>query len=209
MGRSYEIMPKRASSKPVVVYATLALGLAVVAAAVAAPDAKPRSAAPGAKAGAADHAPGSGDPKVAAGGTKPPARQFTTETYRGKVVWLDEALARLYGIAGEPDAAHTAVALEMADGQLLPIVADTRGRAFAVDERLRNVEVELLARRYAGVPMIQVIQLYFVKPDGRYLVDYWCDICAIPMAILKACECCQGPTRLRERKVAADGRLEE
>ena len=100
-------------------------------------------------------------------------------------------------------------ALETAAGDLLPIVPDTRGRAFAIDQRLRNVDVELLVRRYAGVPMIQVIRLYFVKPDGRYQVDYWCDICAIPMFILKDCECCQGPTRIRERKVLADGRLEE
>ncbi len=185
-------MSSRASSKSVIVSATLVLGaLALVAAALAAPNAKRESSAPGGKPSPSqDH-------------------KFTTDTYRGKVVWLDEALARRYGIASEPDAAHTAVALETADGKLLPIVADTRGRAFAVDGRLRNVEVELLARRYEEVPMLQVIRTSFVKPDGRYQVDYWCDVCAIPMAILKDCECCQGPTRLRERKVGPDGRLAE
>jgi hypothetical protein len=137
------------------------------------------------------------------GDTKPTAdpHSFTTETVRGKVVWLDEALKRLYGVATEPDAAETSVVLETADGQLLPIVPDTRGRAFAVDPELRKGELELLVRRYRGVPMIQVIRVYRVKPDGLYEVDYWCDICAIPMFIKKDCECCQGPTRLRERKV--------
>ena len=137
----------------------------------------------------------------AAGGKRPAApRRTPPRRVRGKVVWLDEALERLYGVTTEPDAAETAVVLEMADGQLLPIVPDTRGRAFAVDERLRNVELELLVRRYAEVPMIQVIRVFATTPDGLYEIDYWCDICAIPMYILKPCECCQGPTRLRERK---------
>jgi hypothetical protein len=134
-----------------------------------------------------------------------PSRAFTTQTVRGKVVWLDEALKRLYGVATEPDAAESAVALETADGQLMPIVADTRGRAFMVDPRLREVDLELLVRRYAGVPMIQVIRVFQTKPEGRYEIDYWCDVCAISMTILKPCECCQGPTRLRLERVEAPG----
>jgi hypothetical protein len=135
-------------------------------------------------------------------------RKYTTETVRGKVVWLDEALSRLYGVSTEPDATHTAVALETSDGHLLPIIPDTRGRAFAVDQRLRDIPLELPVRRYAGVPMIQVIRVLKPKADGLYEIDYWCDICAIPMVILKDCECCQGPTRLRERLVepAADSK---
>ncbi len=54
--------------------------------------------------------------------------EYQTESLRGKVVWLDEALERLYGITTEPDAAHTQVVLEMADGRLWPLVPDTRGR---------------------------------------------------------------------------------
>lgn len=129
------------------------------------------------------------------------SRQFKTETVCGKVVWLDEALKRLYGVATEPDAAETAVVLETPEGHLLPIIPDTRGRAFMVDARLRNVDLEALVRRYQGVPMIQVIRLYRPKPEGIYEIDYWCDTCAISMYILKACECCQGPSRLREQLV--------
>jgi len=128
-------------------------------------------------------------------------RKYTTETVRGKAVWLDEALERLYGVATEPEAAQTTVVFETADGHLWPLVPDTRGRAFLVDERLRNIELELLVRRYEGVPMLQVIRVARVKPDGRYEIDYWCDICAIPMYIVKPCECCQGETRLRERSL--------
>ncbi|HEY2894027.1 MAG TPA: hypothetical protein VGJ16_07435 [Pirellulales bacterium] len=130
---------------------------------------------------------------------------WITETLRGKVVWLDEALARLYGVAVEPATAHTEVALETPSGSLVPIMSDTRGRAFVVDERLRDVELELLVRRYSGAPFVQVIRVRKHTPEGLRELDYWCDICAIRMYILKDCECCQGPTRLREEPVEADG----
>ncbi len=128
-------------------------------------------------------------------------RKYTTETVRGRVVWLEEALARGFGVTTEPSAAETTVVLETAEGRLLPIIPDVRGRAFVVDSRLRNVDLQLLVRRYTDAPMIQVIRVFRPKDDGLYELDYWCDICAIPMFILKDCECCQGPTRLRERPV--------
>src|SRR3954451_24296057 len=130
---------------------------------------------------------------------------WITETLRGKVVWLDEALARLYGVAVEPATAHTEVALETIAGSLVPIMSDTRGRAFAVDDRLRDIELELLVRRYAGAPFVQVIRVRKHTSEGLRELDYWCDICAIRMYILKDCECCQGPTRLREEPVEAEG----
>jgi hypothetical protein len=70
-----------------------------------------------------------------------------------------------------------------------------------VDERLRKVKVELLVRRYGGVPGVRVIRVFEVAPDGKYELDYWCDICAIAMVELKPCECCQGETMFRRRKV--------
>jgi len=146
-------------------------------------------------------APATKEPASTAPATKAPpaAAEYTTEKLRGKVVWLDEALKRLYQITSEPDAEGTQVVLEMADGRLVPLVPDTRGRSFVVDERLRNVELELLVRRYARQPFAQVIRVLRPTDQGMLEVDYWCDICAIPMYILKPCECCQGETRLRER----------
>jgi hypothetical protein len=47
--------------------------------------------------------------------------------------------------------------------------------------------------------------VYAIKPDGKYQVDYWCDVCSIAMYELKPCECCQGPTRLREWKIKGKG----
>ncbi len=124
---------------------------------------------------------------------------YTTENLRGKVVWLDDALQRRYNITSEPDAEKTQVVLETADGTVWPLVPDTRGRAFLLDERLRDVEFELLVRRYAQAPFVQVIRVRRPTDQGLVEVDYWCDICAIPMYLLKPCECCQGETRLRER----------
>lgn len=133
--------------------------------------------------------------------------KFDTVTRRGKVVWLAEGLSRRFGIATDEDAAHAMVALETNDGELLPLAKDFRGRGFHLDPRLRDLELELLVRQYEGSPVVQVIRVYTIKPEGRFELDYWCDICSIPMYELKACECCQGETRLRERKVDAAGNV--
>lgn len=153
---------------------------------------------------------GGGAAKSRPSGAKPDAesaspakRRYTTETVRGRVVWIEDALKRGFGVDTEPAAAETTVVLETSQGRIVPIIPDTRGRAFAVDSRLRNTELELLVRRYVDAPMIQVIRVFRPKPDGLYEVDYWCDICAIPMYIQKPCECCQGKTRLREQRVEA------
>ncbi len=123
---------------------------------------------------------------------------YRTQSLRGRVVWLAEALKKKYGIETDRDAIHAVVALETTDG-LLPIVKDFRGRAFFIDERLRNLDLELMVRTYEGSPMIQVVRVYALKDGAKYELDYWCDICSIPMYELKECECCQGPIRMRLR----------
>jgi hypothetical protein len=126
--------------------------------------------------------------------------RYETVSLRGKVVWLGEALKRRYGIELDVDDLKSSCALETAD-ELLPLAKDARGRGFWLDERLRDTEVELLVRRYPGSPVLKVIRVFAIKPDGRYELDYWCSVCSIPMYELKACECCQGPTELRWRRV--------
>ena len=128
----------------------------------------------------------------------PPA--FELETIRGRVVFLHEALEKKYGIRAVPEAKERALALQTAEGTLVPLVEDVRGRAFRADERLRQPEVELLVRRYRGSPAVQIIRVFEVAKDGKYELDYWCDICAIAMFEQKPCDCCQGETELRRRK---------
>jgi len=59
----------------------------------------------------------------------------------------------------------------------------------------------LRVRRYERSPYVQVIRVLKRQQGELYEIDYWCDVCAIPMFILKPCECCQGETRLREQKL--------
>lgn len=137
---------------------------------------------------------------------EPPASDeaYTTRWVEGQVVWLDEAL-RGKGVEMDPDAAHSATVLVTASGDLYPLVKDARGRGFWLDNRLRKVDVALLVRQHRGSPLIQVIRVCRVLAEGRRELDYWCDVCAIPMFELKACECCQGETRIRLRKLDEHG----
>ncbi|MEX0939233.1 MAG: hypothetical protein WDZ59_15330 [Pirellulales bacterium] len=137
------------------------------------------------------------------------SRKYETITRRGRVVWMAEALERRFDVQSVPEAEDRLQALETTEGELLPIVEDIRGRSFRRDERLRDREVELLMRRYEGSPMVQVITIYALKADGKYELDYWCDICAIAIYELKPCDCCQGETRLRERRVPEPAPTEE
>jgi hypothetical protein len=129
---------------------------------------------------------------------EPPKAQ--TEVLRGRVVFLAEAAARKFAIQSVPEAKERMLALETKEA-LVPLVEDTRGHAFRVDKRLRKMDLELTVRRWQGLPAVQVIRVCELAKDGKYELDYWCDICSIVMFELKECECCQGPTELRRRKV--------
>jgi hypothetical protein len=129
-----------------------------------------------------------------------PAPKFTTETLRGKVVFLAEALEQKYGVKSVTEAKEASMALQDDTGKLYPLVEDVRGRAFRRDKRLREIKVELLVRRYTDSPTVQIVGVYEIAKDGRYEIDYWCSVCAIAMYELKQCECCQGDIELRKRK---------
>lgn len=127
--------------------------------------------------------------------------EYRLETIRGRVVWFGDALQRR-GIRTVPESQERVLVLETNDGQLVPLLEDIRGRAFRVDERLRQLpDCELLVRRYVGIPAVKIVQV-FSHEEGRKLeLDYWCEICAITMFELKACDCCQGDIELRRRVV--------
>ncbi len=118
------------------------------------------------------------------------------ELFRGQVVIVKDALEKR-GITAFEEMKDQ-VALETPDGNLLPIVADWRGRAFYQDERLRDRKVELVGYQRKGLPYLQVLMVFTFDEDGqRMYTDYWCDICSIPMYEIKPCDCCQQDTRLR------------
>jgi hypothetical protein len=133
----------------------------------------------------------------AADGSSP--AEYETLVIRGRIVWMAEALQRRFGIHSAREARERLAAIETPDGQLHPIVEDTRGGSFRLDPRLR-VDGEFLVRRYLGSPMVQVIRIYEITDEGKFELDYWCEICAIAMFELRPCDCCQGPVELRRRK---------
>lgn len=127
---------------------------------------------------------------------------FDTFSIRGRIVWLNDALRQRFAIVVAPEAQQQALALETRDGQLYIIAEDVRGHALRLDERLRNVpDCELLVRQYRGSPVVQIIRMFEISQGKKFELDYYCDVCAITMFELKACDCCQGPIRLRRRLV--------
>ncbi len=142
-------------------------------------------------------------PAVAAP-AKEPESEVARELYSGKVVLLADALKKR-GIKSTAEMKEQVV-LETESGELWPIISDWRGRAFFQDERLRNRQVDLVARKHPGVPYLQVLMIFTFDEKGeRQYTDYWCDICAIPKYEIKDCDCCQGPIRLRFQKQALPG----
>jgi hypothetical protein len=135
---------------------------------------------------------------LAAADDKP---DFSTQTLRGRVVFFADAMEKQTGVRAVPEARERVLALETTAGDLVPLVEDVRGRAFRRDERLRQMDVELVVRRYRQSPLVQILRVYEVTKDGRYEIDYWCDVCAIAMFENTECDCCQGPVDLRRRKV--------
>lgn len=126
----------------------------------------------------------------------PPAT-VKKQVYRGEVLRTHDALKKL-DVKSYPEELREQVALLTAEKTLLPILPDWRGRAFYQDERLRGRTVELVGYQRPGVPYLQVLAIYAFDESGkRQFVDYWCDICSIPMYEIKPCDCCQQDIRLR------------
>ena len=136
---------------------------------------------------------------------------FRTELVSGKVGWMSEVLETSFGISTVPEVSENILALVTTDHQVLPLAENSRGRAFRKDQRLRDVELELLVRRYAKQPMVQILKIFQSEGDNRYEIDYWCDVCAIVMYETGPCACCQDHNRLRKQPVSrgAKGESEE
>lgn len=175
-------------------------GKSAPAAAEKLPAEKPGREKPGDEQPSAAEKPAAENPSV----EKPAAEKAATEKpqkvlLRGEVLMLAEAL-RQRGVKTYAEEIAQQAVLRTATGELIPLVPDWRGRAFSQDERLRGRPVELVVNRRVGVPWVSVLSIYGRDDAGqRSVIDYWCDVCAIPMYEIKDCECCQGPIRLRFR----------
>jgi hypothetical protein len=127
---------------------------------------------------------------------QPPAPE--TLTLRGKVLTLTEALkARGVGVKADPEPAAKQAVLLAKDGTITPLLCDETSRALFLDARLRDRNAQIVGRRYAGLPYLQVVTIQ-VESDGKLQTpEYFCDICTISVGYPQICPCCQGPMELR------------
>ena len=149
------------------------------------------------------------DTPPASASDKPASEESVSrELMSGRVRFLSDVLKQKKIKASDEIAKQ--VVLVTPEGDVWPLLPDWRGRAFFQDERLRDRAVDLVVRRYPGLPYLQVLSVYTFDEKGvRIYTDYWCDICSIPMYELKDCECCQGPTRLRFQNLPLPDYIQE
>src|SRR3954454_10395063 len=101
-----------------------------------------------------------------------------TVTRSGKVVLLTAAL-KARGIPADPDPIAKEVVLVESGGAISPILPDEASRALFTDARLRDRKAEITARKFPGLPHLQLVSLK-VEDDGVLRTpEYYCDICTI------------------------------
>jgi hypothetical protein len=117
-------------------------------------------------------------------------------TLSGRFVLLPEALKPL-GVAFDPEPVARQVVLLGRDGTITPLLCDDASRALFVDGRLRGRPAEMTARRYRGVPFVQVMTFRVEDQGALRTPEYFCEICTISVRYPQICPCCQGPMELR------------
>jgi hypothetical protein len=121
-----------------------------------------------------------------------------TVTVCGKVLTLSAALAsRGLAVKIDPEPIAKQVALVSDQGDVIPLLSDEASRALFLDERLRNCRTQLVGKRFAGVPYLQVISFKVEREGQLQTPEYFCEVCAIRVRYPQICPCCQGPMVLR------------
>ena len=109
----------------------------------------------------------------------------------------DAALGAGPGLEADAEPIAKQVVLLSQDGTITPLLSDETSRALFMDERLRNRNGQIVARRFAGVPYLQVVTIQ-VESEGRLRTpEYFCDVCTISVRYPQICPCCQGHMELQ------------
>jgi hypothetical protein len=116
---------------------------------------------------------------------------------KGNVIPLDKLLAK-QDVKVDPDAAPAWRVLQTEDGKVYPIVKDAGSRMLFQDARLLNRPLRLTGRLVVNGSLLQVIAVQSYVKGQLCDVYYWCDICTIRSYEHGRCDCCGGPTELRE-----------
>ena len=120
-------------------------------------------------------------------------------TVRGRVVTLPEAIGP-FAVPESQGPIADQVVLVGEDGAITPLLFTVGGRALFEDDRLRDRPAELTARRYEGLPYLQVLNFRVADDEGVLRTpEYYCDVCTITTPYDQPCPCCQGPMELRYR----------
>ena len=119
----------------------------------------------------------------------------------GIVKTVDEAEATRLGFAPVQSRREQTPVFYDLDNQPHELHQDVRGRSFRKDKRLCNRPVIITVRKDSLTGPLRVVRVYVLDDDQAKHLDYWCEICAIALYELKACDCCQGDIELRLRKV--------
>ena len=117
-------------------------------------------------------------------------------TLRGKVVELAGVL-KADGLSYDAEPVAKQVVLRADGGAVVPLISDEASRALFLDKRLRDRPAQLHARRYPGLPYVQVITFEVEEGGQMRTPEYYCEICTISVRYPQICPCCQGDMVLR------------
>jgi hypothetical protein len=119
-------------------------------------------------------------------------------TVRGRIVCLTEELQKLYQVLSDCGTRGHVYALKTDTGQYYPLLPTDSAAAVWLDERYRQRELQVVARRFPPNDFIEVIK-YQAWRDGKlYDLEYHCVVCNISVHKPGPCECCQDPVEFRE-----------
>ncbi len=118
-------------------------------------------------------------------------------TVHARALWLAEILKERK-IPSDNEHSTAQIVLVEADGSIAPILRDEASRALFVDDRVRNRDLEVQARKFRGLPYLQVVLFRVRDSGGRWRIpEYYCDICTISVRYPQVCPCCQGDMEFR------------
>ena len=117
---------------------------------------------------------------------------------RGRIACLTEELARRHQVAPDCDARGHVYALKTAEGKYHPLLPTDGAAAVWLDERYRQLDLQIVARRFAETDFIEVIKYQTWRGAKLFDLEYHCLVCNISVHKPMPCECCQDPVEYRE-----------
>ncbi len=125
-------------------------------------------------------------------------------TVRGRIICLTEELQKLYQVVPDCDTRGHVFTLKTGAGQYYPLLPTDSAAAVWLDERYRQRELQVVARRFPPNNFLEVIKFQAWRDSKLYDLDYYCIVCNISTHKPGPCECCQDPVEFREVLVTED-----